>query len=141
MMVLRPFHSSPDEFQSSSGLPFFMPNFERSVLERTDGFPRCLQELSWRASQRRQGERAANDENVNLEETTEELTKGEYSKDKAKKMLIESKLRYYKKKPCKWLVTLIFMLVGTVLLVSIHTMITFATNSLYDREGIESLLR
>lgn len=59
----------------------------------------------------------------------------------AKELLNDSKEKYYKRKPCKWVVTLLFMLVGSLLMIIFTKMVTIASNSLYDREAIEQLMR
>lgn len=56
-------------------------------------------------------------------------------------MLVAAKKDYLRKRPCKWFVTIVFMIIGTIFLKGFTIMITMATNSLYDREAIESLMR
>ena len=59
----------------------------------------------------------------------------------AKMMLKEERANYQKRKPCKWFVMIMFMVIGSLFLILFTRMITFVSNSLYDRSAIESLMR
>ena len=58
----------------------------------------------------------------------------------AKMMLREQREKYERRKPCKWFVMLLFMLFGSVLLMLITRLITFVSNSMYDRKAMEQLM-
>lgn len=59
----------------------------------------------------------------------------------AKQMLKEERAQYEKRKPCKWMVMIMFMIIGSLFLVIFTKMITYLSNSLYDRSAIEDLMR
>lgn len=56
-------------------------------------------------------------------------------------MLKEERAIYEKRKPCKWFVMLLVMIIGSMFLIIFTRMITFVSNSLYDRTAIEDLMR
>lgn len=58
----------------------------------------------------------------------------------AKAMLQEERSKYEKRKPCKWFVMLLFMVLGSLLLILFTRMITFVSNSMYDRTAMEGLM-
>lgn len=66
--------------------------------------------------------------------------KAEHTKT-AKEMLREERAEYEKRKPCKWMVMILFMIIGSLFLVIFTRMISYLSNSLYDRTAIEDLMR
>lgn len=59
----------------------------------------------------------------------------------AKQMVIQAQQRYEKRKPCKFFVVIVMMAFGSFLIVAFQKMVTFMSNSLYDRQAIEALMR
>ena len=65
---------------------------------------------------------------------------GKDSCEKAKKILKEREDEYEKNRPKKWGVAGLGLAIGAILGLQIPRLYKFATNTLFDRSGIESLL-
>jgi len=67
-------------------------------------------------------------------------TENEQDNKKAKKLLEESKDKYYANRSKKWLICGIGLFIGAVLGLALPGIYQFLTNSLYDRSAIEGLM-